>query len=36
MLLFFLLASDILVNYRLKWIVPQRRAVPAAAPQAAE
>jgi simple sugar transport system permease protein len=36
MLLFFLRASDILVNYRLKWIVPQRRAIPAAAPQAAE
>jgi len=36
MLLFFLLASDILVNYRLNWIARQRRATPAAAPQAAE
>jgi ABC-type uncharacterized transport system permease subunit len=36
MLLFFLLATDILVNYRLKWIVARRGNVPAAAPQPAE
>jgi general nucleoside transport system permease protein len=33
MLLFFLLATDVLVNYRLRWIAPERRAVPAAAAQ---
>jgi simple sugar transport system permease protein len=36
LLLFFLLATDIFVNYRLRWIMAQRRAVPAPAPQAAE
>jgi ABC-type uncharacterized transport system permease subunit len=33
MLLFFLLATDVLINYRLRWIVPERRAAPAAAAQ---
>jgi simple sugar transport system permease protein len=36
MLLFFLLATDILVNYRLKWTVPERKALPVAAQQPAE
>jgi ABC-type uncharacterized transport system permease subunit len=36
LLLFFLLATDILVNYRVKWIMAQRGGVPVAAPQAAE
>ncbi len=36
MLLFFLLATDVLVNYRLKWIVPERRALPATVQQPAE
>lgn len=33
MLLFFLLATDVLINYRFRWIAPERRAVPAAAAQ---
>lgn len=36
MLLFFLLATDILVNYRLKWIVTERRTVAAPQHQPAE
>jgi simple sugar transport system permease protein len=36
MLLFFLLASDVLVNYRIRWIVSERRRVPVAAQQPAE
>lgn len=36
MLLFFLLATDILVNYRLKWLSAQPRPLPARAPQPAE
>lgn len=36
MLLFFLLATDILVNYRLKWTMPPRGGVPVAVPQPAE
>jgi simple sugar transport system permease protein len=36
MLLFFLLATDILVNYRLRWAMAPRGSVPVAAPQPAE
>jgi len=36
MLLFFLLATDMLVNYRLKWTMPPRGGVPVAVPQPAE
>jgi ABC-type uncharacterized transport system permease subunit len=36
MLLFFLLATDILINYRVTWITAQRGGVPAIAPQPAE
>ena len=36
LLLFFLLATDILVSYRVRWTMPERGGAPAAAPQPAE